>query len=737
MKKFIYILIALVLTTGNLASQSLNEPASNLTANIFLPLDDTHTHQLAKVYWLPDYLSGNNGYNDQTNDGGKGPQTCASKGKKECLPPFKGVGKHELVNESYCYMSCTCQDNTTCTSEFNFTSPPANAIYSSCIEVNSNCSSDSRYKINSCKEGYELSNGNCVVRNCPSGFTAGLNNCPYITDRYETNGYSGSSICGKCTNTCSPDHKYETCPVGANCSESCGGKIKVEGCKNGYEPSSGASPCEASKCPNPYVAGVTQCANSWDLYTQNGYSGEQVCGLCSCTATDCSAFTSDTIPANANYDTCNSGCGNNTQRYKITSCLSGFELQGGTCVYKPATCEQSLLNAGYALVYNENDYIAAYNARKEVVLMESLVLFTFSNINNNIYTLSSLRGRFPLCPDNKASLASLDTGITIDASDSTINIYPKYSDDSYGSTIHNSVNFMGGGFFDMLFVDKGKTITLNNETYSLNYDGIGGNHMDLIISNGAVLIYSELTSPNSVTLSNNGCLSDGYGYKVCSPSQANISPITSSYQIINNPLACETVSNGVYCVGSITTNCPSDTTPALLTDPNICPFGQNTIYTRAYENRFCPINFTSNRGSLNCSYGITESSKYPGCYACNASSSEIANFCASNNKKCLDQAESDSSECKRKAENDKQNCFYRANEAYNQCMNVVNWWAVCSEEQSAAIKECNYQYTYHDMDWCDTQLRYERNVCDDKYNICMEGNVQKLNLRGVGCTKCI
>ena len=93
----------------------------------------------------------------------------------------------------------------------------------------------------SCPSGYTTgsntgSNGSdgmcypCVKRECPSGYTAGLTSSScYSYQTYDTDGYSGSKVCGKCidkpsdnscgdSDSCSCNGGHRACDLGYECS---------------------------------------------------------------------------------------------------------------------------------------------------------------------------------------------------------------------------------------------------------------------------------------------------------------------------------------------------------------------------------------------------------------------------------------------------------------------------------------------------------------------------------------
>lgn len=347
-KKLLLVLAALLVS--NLAqaieiNQTQIKEIQSDSSSLLLPQPLKQQHKkVAGVYWLPDYVENNNGfgYGDLVNEEdtpGITTQKCSDFGKVSCTPPKVGVGSGSKPipgSNLTCFSSCTCSAKSNCDNTFTLTQPPANASSSSCqtIDASTCATSASKYKINSCNDGYILASSVCNIRPCPANFTAGLTQaqCPNITDIYSTDGKSGSQICGKCTSGCSDNYKYDTCPTGAICGEPCGGKYAVTSCKDGYDVSTiSSTPCTPSKCVSPYIAGVETCSNPSDTYSSKGKSGEKVCGYCSCVTKDCSSHTLKKIPANAQYSVCETGCGYPYTKYKIESCNPGYIQVGNTC----------------------------------------------------------------------------------------------------------------------------------------------------------------------------------------------------------------------------------------------------------------------------------------------------------------------------------------------------------------------------------------------------------------------
>ncbi len=157
---------------------------------------------------------------------------------------------------------------------------------------------------------------------CPSGYT--FNN-------------------GTCVAQCT-DYPLTVCPEGCNCSscaDTSATKYKIDSAKPSWGIASDGKTCNnCDACPAGYTAGVTTCdsASTTPNYHQHAtaQSCGKVCGYCSCDniVSTCTAanYPLSSIPANANYSSCNTGCGSDkVTRYKITSCKSGYELKNGIC----------------------------------------------------------------------------------------------------------------------------------------------------------------------------------------------------------------------------------------------------------------------------------------------------------------------------------------------------------------------------------------------------------------------
>ncbi len=216
---------------------------------------------------------------------------CASLGfKKEDVAGCK----HYL----YCpfdqnYKACVAKEDTPpadeCT-DYPLTRCPTGAT--SCTECQSG--GTTKYKVNSCKNGYHLSGNTCIADSC-SGYP--LDSCPTgatsctecqsgTTTKYKIDSCkSGYTLNGNTcvSNTCT-DYPLDSCPTGAvSCSECQSGdttKYKVNNCKSGY--------------------------------TMNGNT---------CVANACTDYPLDICPTDSNCSECQSG---DKIKYKFDSCKVGY-----------------------------------------------------------------------------------------------------------------------------------------------------------------------------------------------------------------------------------------------------------------------------------------------------------------------------------------------------------------------------------------------------------------------------
>lgn len=323
---FWYILIALVLTISNAMSQapSLNETVSNLTANILLPFDDAHTQQLSKVYWLPDYLGGNTGYNERSNDSGKNDSSTACDHEKPDTSIYdytttmeKGsICYHKRCKEKFIYNSSNCSgeyqvSGSSCEgNSVDCVGKPCSAGgYYDQTQSDKRCSSET-YGGKTCHSCYTPScaEGGYQTRSSKDGFIC-TSTTYYGQDCYSCStdpcyglaeAYSGSFGCQTFYEQCS-----EKCEVAYK--DNCHNRTAVSepyGCESYFED------C-ASKCE---VAYADNCRNREDKSCEHGCTSKY--GDC---ASKCESCKGDP-DCDVTEKTCEFGCAATNGCGKCTSC---------------------------------------------------------------------------------------------------------------------------------------------------------------------------------------------------------------------------------------------------------------------------------------------------------------------------------------------------------------------------------------------------------------------------------
>ena len=156
------------------------------------PTSSSDAIKVAGVYWLPDYLKKNLDFNNRSQDGGEKPsidKNCAALGYE--IPSFVtdwnkyNYTEFLAANKTHCYKNFSCKTNYSETS----------------------CEQWYQLGGDSCKDEHGTFYERCDPKPCAAGYTAGISSCnPETGYTYVPNGYSGSSVCGKCT--------AKSCPSG-------------------------------------------------------------------------------------------------------------------------------------------------------------------------------------------------------------------------------------------------------------------------------------------------------------------------------------------------------------------------------------------------------------------------------------------------------------------------------------------------------------------------------------------
>ncbi len=258
-----------------------------------------------------------------------------------------------LASSEVYFSKCSCPN------EYRFTQDLYNTYVTKGTATCSSCTDDNgiHYKC-SCPAEYKFSSSTLANGTCSAPCSVTLARAPEEYYRYActcNTGYVMNAAGTACEKDCT-GYNNTSCPEGANCEQCTAGgvkKYKITSCKEteGWEVGSTyrltgeIATCKAKKCPTDFSTNTTGCSVDGYTLTTNGKSGGKPCGKCvcgnlntSCTATN---YPFSTPPANANYDTCSTGCGSEkVTRYKLTSCKNSYKLNdtGTACVEQ--TCQE-------------------------------------------------------------------------------------------------------------------------------------------------------------------------------------------------------------------------------------------------------------------------------------------------------------------------------------------------------------------------------------------------------------
>ena len=210
----------------------------------------------------------------------------------------------------------------------------------------------------------------CVTDPCTEAQNNNLcKTCDYGCTTKHSDCNSCCIECSSCTPTkdCS-SYALSSCPDNASCSycnNGCDEAIlwKIDSCDEGYTNKNTYCECNQQDCSAytltsksdanaEYEDCIVGCGDSTPKYKflkcKNGYELEGGVCVVTCEPNDCSTYTlTSKSDANAEYEQCIAGCGNNTPKYKFKKCKNGYELEGGVCV---GTCEPNDCSG-----YNLND----------------------------------------------------------------------------------------------------------------------------------------------------------------------------------------------------------------------------------------------------------------------------------------------------------------------------------------------------------------------------------------------
>ena len=243
----------------------------------------------AKVYWLPDFLDKNQDRNDnRTNIADDKPNdgiSCATYGFLSASE-ISGMDceQERIANVGICYKNCVCNEK-----DYPYTSSNCKGDYA---PGGTSCQGE-HYSECLCKSSFKYDSSNCKSPNILSGATCSDDDGKH----YE-----------ECLDACS---QYGSLPDISDCPYGC--KVTASNC------SSKCSQCYSDNCRNrPDNSTDYGCQKYWQDCTSKCETGK------TCTPTDCSGYTLSSCPANASCESCTSGCGDDTPRYKYAQCNNGY-----------------------------------------------------------------------------------------------------------------------------------------------------------------------------------------------------------------------------------------------------------------------------------------------------------------------------------------------------------------------------------------------------------------------------
>ena len=221
--------------------------------------------------------------------------------------------------------------------------------------------------------GYELNSNKteCVVRPCPSGYAVNQQQCGstmrygvYSLNREDYDGWSDNERCYRCDVSCGSDGTYKYKKTAAECGAVTNGSYSLEEtgepckrcvlkCNAGYADSTSAC---GTKPEHGYwsLSGSGSCRKC-TLKCDSGYSASNGKCVQTCTPNDCSNYKIEKNQLDEEttvYASCTPGCGDDTPRYMIRSCRSGYNLEGSKCV-PTDVCAKAALESGFKQEYAE------------------------------------------------------------------------------------------------------------------------------------------------------------------------------------------------------------------------------------------------------------------------------------------------------------------------------------------------------------------------------------------------
>ena len=577
----------------------------------------------------------------------------------------------------------------------------------------------SKYKLNSCKEGYYKEDSKCLE--CPAGsYCDGISkkNCP--AGSYSERNATTCKSCSAGTYSNEGASSCTSCPAGKY-SKAGAGYCNI--CSAGTYSNSGASSCISCPAGKYSNAGAGYC----NICPAGKYSkaGASYCNICSAGTYSNSGASSCTTCASGSYSS--SGA---------SSCLKCPEGQTSNSEHTDcitATCSSILKGLGYTPISGQADadYISNNRINGPYVLVDDFYGdITFND--GSLYTLGTLDGTPDGASDLCANSYPIITGGKVSFGYSPWEptyIYPDIYTDQLSLAEYADYIFYGTvQVYDIIrlgtgsLIFDGRDITVNDiyaDSLSLKGDG------QIDFSGGFYPPYESayiFMDPNTCIYSGND-----FGFRICADTETYVSYDFldwSDYTVIENatgeffmPYQCDESSyksnDGkawIKCKGKISHNCPSGTFPGVR---NVKSCSGTELYT------------TANRGYTWCPFGYgqfchnpdtsVEAPGYPGCYKC----LEVT-ACQDDYEQCMKNAGDNLSWCERTANDSYGRCLSSASSNTDE---TVDWSAYCTEINNADLDQCysNYESEMYD--------------CESEYQECLSKSSEIAT--EIVCKKCV
>ena len=511
----------------------------------------------------------------------------------------------------------------------------------------------SKYKLNSCKEGYYKEDSKCLE--CPAGsYCDGISkkNCP--AGSYSERNATTCKSCSAGTYSNEGAISCTSCPAGKY---SKAGASYCNICSAGTYSNSGASSCTTCASGSYSSSGASSCLKCPEGQTSNSEHTDCITATCSSILKGL-GYTPISGQADADYIYDNMVYG----PYVLTEDFYGSAYLWGGDVYTPGDLDGvsnlcSRLSPGVFGSMNVGDC----NSVNFYPYMEGYLSFGGCGgtltLHNSLWLYGALYADGGTIKFNGA-YATLESGI-----DGIENI-----------ELHNSVTVDYNGRFGSwgdsayIYMDAGTCISAGIFEYGENSD------------NGFMICADEPTEIRHYYYDNDWNYIDKTNYYFYLPYQCD----TSSFKVNEGR-------EWISCKGKITHNCPSGTFPGVR-DIKSC--SGTELYT------------TANRGYTWCPFGYgqfchnpdtsVEASGYPGCYKC----LELT-ACQDDYEQCMKNAGDNLSWCERTANDSYGRCLSSASSNTDE---TIDWVGYCTEINDADLYQC---YSNYESEMYDCESEYQ------------------------------